>query len=68
MENDNSKITERAAIFDQCVAAMPADKQREYKELVIWVSNNILTQGGGLMSAKELIVQLVRWGGSAEIG
>lgn len=59
--NDVNKMTERAALFDACVAELPADTQKALNDLAMWVAKNVMTKGGGLMSAKELIVQSLRF-------
>lgn len=61
MKTNDSKLQDRATLFDECVAELPETVQEELNELVKWVSEHGLLQGGGIMSAKELIIQALRF-------
>lgn len=58
--NANEKLTERAAQFDECVAELSPVAQAELNALAKWISKNMLTDDGGIMSAKELIIQVLK--------
>jgi hypothetical protein len=59
--NGIEKMTSRAALFDACVADMTPEKQADIAKLVKWVCVNMLRQENAEMSAKELIVQALRF-------
>lgn len=54
-------MTSRAALFDACVAEMTPEQQANISKLVKWVCVNMLRQENAEMSAKELIVQALRF-------
>lgn len=61
MKTTDSRLQDRASQFDKCVSELSEVAQEELNELASWVSEHILLQGGGIMSAKELILQALRF-------
>ena len=58
--DSNVQLTAMADTYDQLVAECSPAAQVELQALAKWVSENILTQGGGVMSAKELILMTLK--------
>lgn len=54
------KTNERAKIFDECLAELSPSAQREIEGLLEYVASQ-LAAGGGIKSAKELILQTIRF-------
>ena len=54
------KNKQRVSIFDECMAELSPEARREIEALVKHVSD-FLAAGGGEKSAKELIVQALRF-------
>jgi len=61
MQNDNEKITARAAILDACIEELSPQAQKDLAAYIEWICENVLTRGGGEKSAKELILQVERY-------
>jgi len=59
--NDADKLSEAINVFNTCFAEMSQEGQEELTEVVSRLAEQ-LHKGGGIGSAKELIVQLIRKG------
>ena len=55
-----SKLQRRARLFDACVSELSPVAQEELNALVEYVAE-FLSKGGGTDSAKELIIQVLRY-------
>ena len=54
--DSNIQLSAMASMFDDLVAECSPQAQETLQKLAVWASDNILISGGGLMSAKELIL------------
>ena len=62
MENTTvSKLQKRASAFDECLEEMSSESQLFLTDLTKWISQNMMQKGGGTDSAKELIIQVLRY-------
>jgi hypothetical protein len=50
-------LPHRAKIFDICYVEMTPQAQQALDDMIVWLSDLV----GGEMSAKELLIQLVRY-------
>jgi len=61
METTKDKTAERARKFDECFAELSEQAQADLEALINYLAKDVLHKGGGLMSAKELVLQVVRF-------
>ena len=55
------KTAERARKFDECFAELSEQAQADLEALINYLAKDVLHKGGGLISAKELVMQVVRF-------
>ena len=55
------KTAERARKFDECFSELSESAQADLEALVNYLAKDVLHKGGGLMSAKELVMQVLRF-------
>ena len=55
------KTAERARKFDECFSELSEQAQADLEALINYLAKDVLHKGGGLMSAKELVLQVVRF-------
>jgi len=54
-------MAQRAATFDECVAELSPEAQTYIADLLSWIEEYMLVSGGGTMSAKEILLQTLRF-------
>lgn len=57
MTNSNLQTTAMANLFDQLVSELSEPAQKHLSDMVQYLANDVLAQGAGEMSAKELILK-----------
>ena len=55
------KTAERARKFDECFSELSESAQADLEAVVNYLAKYVLHKGDGLMSAKELVLQVVRF-------
>jgi len=55
------KTAERARKFDECFSELSEQAQADLEALINYLAKDVLHKGGGLMSAKELVLQVIRF-------
>jgi hypothetical protein len=59
MTTEQDKLTQRARMFDECFAELSPAAQQDLKNRIEYLSSTM--DKGGLLSAKELLLQLARY-------